>query len=260
MDLSAKLTKKITLNAPFVSSPMDTVTEAQMAIHMALFGGIGIVHCNNTVDEQCEIVRQVKRFKNGFITDPFTVSPSDKLKDLDAIKERYGFSGFPVTETGKMGSRLVGIVTSRDHDFVVDRDTLVSEVMTTDVIVAEEGCSLEEANNILRDSKKGKLPIVNSRHELVSLISRKDLRKNRDFPLASKDKCNKRLLVGASVHTRESDKERVKRLVEQGVNVIVIDSSQGPARSGPPPRKRTTSAHPRRAWPVAQATPPSRSR
>lgn len=271
VSLRSRLTRKITLNTPFVSSPMDTVTEAQTAIHMALYGGIGIVHCNNSIEgalrkhpstsgaaggrgglaarqardaraphatqlpprtpparaEQCEIVRQVKRFKNGFITDPFTLSPEHRLRDIDEIKAKSGFSGIPVTETGKMGSRLVGIVTTRDHDFILDRNVLVKDVMTTDVVVAEEGCSLEEANNILRDSKKGKLPIVNSHHELVSLISRKDLRKNRDYPMASKDHGNKRLLVGASIHTRDSDKERLKRLVEQGVNVVVIDSSQG---------------------------------
>lgn len=186
-------------------------------------------------------MRQVKRYKNGFITDPFVVSPQHKLQDIDDIKQRYGFSGIPVTETGKMGARLVGIVTTRDHDFVVDRTTLVKDVMTTDVVVGEEGCSLEEANAILRDSKKGKLPIINSRHELVSLISRKDLRKNRDYPMATKDRSNKRLMVGASIHTRESDKERVRRLVEQGVNVVVIDSSQGArarARCVPPPPPR----------------------
>ncbi|KAJ1633741.1 IMP dehydrogenase [Pavlovales sp. CCMP2436] len=227
VSLRSRLTRKITLNTPLISSPMDTVTEAATAIHMALLGGIGIVHCNNTIDEQCEMVRQVKRYKNGFISDPFVLSPEHKLSDIDEIKRKSGFSGIPVTETGKMGARLVGIVTTRDHDFILDRNTLVKDVMTTDVVVAEEGCSLEEANNILRDSKKGKLPIVNAHNELVSLISRKDLRKNRDYPNASKDHGNKRLLVGASIHTRDSDKERLKRLVEQGVNVVVIDSSQG---------------------------------
>ena len=205
---------------------MDTVTEAQMAIHMALFGGLGIIHCNNMAEEQCDEVRRVKRFENGFILDPFTVSPSSKLADLDAIKAEHGFSGCPVTEDGKMGGKLVGIVTTRDHDFVKDRDTLISEVMTKEVVTALEGCSLEEANNILKDSKKGKLPVVDSNGCLVAAISRKDLRKNRDFPYASKDS-SKRLLVGASVHTRPEDKERVAMLVEAGVDVIVIDSSQG---------------------------------
>ena len=227
VSLKSRITRKIELNTPFISSPMDTVTEAQMAIHMALFGGIGIVHCNNTIEEQCAEIAAVKRFKNGFILDPFTVAPTAKLSDLDRIKQEHGFSGCPVTSTGKLGGRLVGIVTTRDHDFVKDRDTLVSDVMTTELTVAKEGCTLEEANKILRDSKKGKLPVVNAQHELVATISRKDLRKNRDFPMASKDEENKKLLVGASVHTRPDDKLRVKALVEAGVDLVVIDSSQG---------------------------------
>jgi IMP dehydrogenase len=227
VDTSTQVTKKLRLNVPFVSSPMDTVTEAQMAIYMALFGGLGIVHCNNTIEEQCNEVRKVKRFKNGFILDPFTVGPNNTLHDLDKIKSENGFSGCPVTENGKMGGKLLGIVTTRDHDFVEDRSTLVSEVMTTTLVVAEKGCSLEEANKMLRESKKSKLPVVNKKGEIVALISRKDLRKNRDFPLASKDSTSKRLLVGASVHTQPDDKIRVRQLVESGVDVIVIDSSQG---------------------------------
>jgi IMP dehydrogenase len=224
--LVTKATKGITINVPFISSPMDTVTESNMAIHMALFGGLGIIHCNNSVEEQCAEVRKVKRFENGFILDPFTVSPETTLSYLDEIKDSYGFSGCPVTETGKIGGKLIGMVTTRDHDFVKDRDTLVKDVMTVDLIVAEEGCTLEEANDILKKSKKGKLPVVNRNYELVAAISRKDLRKNRDFPLASKDS-GKRLLVGASIHTRPEDKERVAALVEAGVDIIVIDSSQG---------------------------------
>jgi len=226
VNLRTLATKRIALNAPLVSSPMDTVTESQMAIHMALFGGLGIIHCNNTVEEQCEEVKRVKRFKNGFILDPFTVAADAKLSQLDAIKDAHGFSGCPVTENGKLGGKLVGIVTTRDHDFIKDRDTLVSEVMTKEVVTATEGCTLEEANQILKDSKKGKLPVVNKDGCLVAAISRKDLRKNRDFPLASKD-ASKHLLVGASVHTRPEDKKRVEALVEAGVDLVVIDSSQG---------------------------------
>ena len=129
VSLKSRITRKIELNTPFISSPMDTVTEAQMAIHMALFGGIGIVHCNNTIEEQCAEIAAVKRFKNGFILDPFTVGPSNTLQDLDAIKAQHGFSGCPVTESGKMGGKLLGIVTTRDHDFVEDRTTLVSQVL-----------------------------------------------------------------------------------------------------------------------------------
>jgi len=221
------VTKKIALSVPFVSSPMDTVTESQTAIHMALFGALGIVHCNNSIEEQCAEVRKVKRFKNGFILDPFCMGPDATLADLDRIKVDHGFSGCPVTENGKMGGKLMGIVTTRDHDFVEDRNTKISQVMSTDLVVAEKGVSLDAANQILRESKKGKLPVVNKDHELVALISRKDLRKKRDFPHASTDATSKRLLVGASVHTQPDDKRRVTELVEAGVDVIVIDSSQG---------------------------------
>ena len=186
VDLSTQATKGIKINVPFVSSPMDTVTEAQMAIHMALYGGLGIIHCNNSIEGQCDEVRRVKRFENGFILDPFTVSPDASLSTLDEIKARHGFSGCPVTEDGKLGGKLLGIVTTRDHDFVTDRSIKVSEIMTTEVVTAPQGCTLKEANEILKKSKKGKLPVTDSNGCLVAAISRKDLRKNRDFPNASK--------------------------------------------------------------------------
>jgi len=227
VELNTKITKKISLSVPLVSSPMDTVTESAMAINMALLGGIGIIHYNNSIEEQVSEVRKVKRYKNGFITDPLTLRPEDKVSDIDAIKAKHGFSGVPITIDGKMGSKLVGIVTTRDVDFVKDRNTLIKDVMSTDLIVGHDGCTLEEANEILRKSKKGKLPIVNEAHEIVALASRDDLRKHRDFPHATKNTQSKRLLVGAAIGTRDSDRERVKRLVEVGVDVVVIDSSQG---------------------------------
>ncbi|KAK5581364.1 hypothetical protein RB653_001396 [Dictyostelium firmibasis] len=227
VSLKTKLTKNISLNAPLVSSPMDTVTEHLMAINMALLGGIGIIHYNNTVEEQVIEVKKVKRFKNGFITDPIVLSPTHKLSDVDVIKQKYGFSGIPITDTGKIGGKLVGIVTSRDTDFIKDRSTTLSEVMTTDLITGQQNCSLEEANSILKSCKKGKLPIVNDKGELVALASRDDLVKNRDFPMATKDHENKKLLVGAALGTRETDKERLAALSEAGVDVVILDSSQG---------------------------------
>ncbi|KAE9020302.1 Inosine-5'-monophosphate dehydrogenase [Phytophthora rubi] len=224
--LETKVSRNISLRLPLVSSPMDTVTEHAMAIGMALHGGIGIIHYNMTVEEQVKEVRLVKKFKNGFITDPKVLSPEDTLADVDRIKAEFGFAGIPITESGKVGSVLVGIVSNRDIDFIEDRQTKLKEVMSTNLITAPEGVSLKEANRILRESKKGKLPIVNAKGEFVSLISRRDLVKNRDFPHASKD-ANKQLLVGAAIGTRPNDRDRCTELVNAGVNLIVIDSSQG---------------------------------
>jgi len=224
--LETSLTRNIRLKTPLSSSPMDTVTEARMAIAMALLGGIGFIHYNNTIEEQAAEVRKVKRFKNGFIAEPILLSPQHRIKDIDAIKNQYGYSGIPITEDGKVGSKLVGIVTNRDIDFIQDREKPLSEVMTTDLVVAPEGVSLEEANQILRESKKGKLPIVDKNFRLVSLISRRDLLKNRDYPMASKDE-NKRLLVGAALSTRPEDRDRLEALAHEGLNVVIIDSSQG---------------------------------
>jgi IMP dehydrogenase len=147
---------------------------------------------------------------------------------VDAIKKKYGFSGIPITHNGQLGGKLVGIVTSRDLDFLTDRgDRKLETVMTKDLTVAKETNSLEEANIILKSCKRAKLPIVNDNFELVALMSRSDLLKNRAYPLASKDKTNKQLLVGAAIGTRPDDKKRAAALVKAGVDVIVIDSSQG---------------------------------
>ncbi|GJD02706.1 inosine-5'-monophosphate dehydrogenase [Colletotrichum higginsianum] len=205
--LDSPVTKRITLKTPFVSSPMDTVTEHEMAIAIALQGGLGVIHHNCSPEEQADMVRKVKRYENGFILDPVVISRD--------------------TTTGKLGSKLLGIVTNRDIQFEEDPSQSISTVMVTDLITAPAGIDLPEANKILAKSKKGKLPIVDKDNNLVSMISRSDLNKNQHFPLASKLPDSKQLLCGAAIGTRPEDKNRLKLLVDAGLDVVILDSSQG---------------------------------
>ncbi|WAR26514.1 IMDH1-like protein, partial [Mya arenaria] len=192
VDLTSALTKRITLRAPLVSSPMDTVTESQMAIAMALCGGVGVIHHNCSVDFQANEVRKVKKYEQGFIVDPVVMSPNHTVKDVMDAKKHYGFSGIPITENGHMGGKLVGLVMTPFDELVC----------------APSGVTLKEANLILQKSKK----------------ARTDTKKNREYPLASKDD-KKQLLVGAAVSTHETDKPRVEALVQAGADFL--DSSQG---------------------------------
>lgn len=237
VDLATLFSRNLTINNPLVSAPMDSVTEAPMAIALALAGGIGVIHCSCSPVEQAVQVRKVKDFRNGFIMDPFVLSKGHRVSDVDKITAKHGVKTVLVTEGGQLGNKLLGIVTSRDIDYLTDRSVCLDTVMTPreKMIVAKEsdggrnGLSLSAANQLLRASKKGKMPVVNEASELVAMVSRRDLKKSRDFPFASQD-ANKQLLVAAScsplIQLPET-LDRVKRLVEAGVDAIVLDSSQG---------------------------------
>lgn len=225
VDLSSRLTKTIKLSTPIVSSPMDTVTEAKMAIGLALQGGIGILHHNNTMEEQAEMVRIVKQFENGFIVSPKVLSPDSTIADLDLLK----VSGVPITENGLPNGPLVGLVTSRDVDFIEDRSQKLSELMVplSNLIVSKYPCTLEQANKMLKSAKLGTLPIINDAGNLVSLVTRMDLVKNRDYPNALKDPETHKLIVGAAVPVNGEAMMRISVLVGAGVDVIVLDARQG---------------------------------
>ncbi|MDP6438700.1 MAG: IMP dehydrogenase, partial [Candidatus Brocadiia bacterium] len=159
VDLETRLTREITLRRPIVSSPMDTVTESAMAIHMALLGGVGMIHYNNSIEEQIAQVRRTKKFENGFITDPIVLGPEHRIRDVEDISRQHGFFGVPITEDGTLKGKLIGIVARRDIDFETDLDRPLREVMTSELVTAPVGITLAEGNAILKASKKGKLPI-----------------------------------------------------------------------------------------------------
>lgn len=229
VDLSTSLTKNIKLRTPCVSSPMDTVTEASMAAAMAAVGGIGFIHYNNSPQEQAALVKKAKKLRVGFVADPVCVQPSDCVADIDSLKARKGFSSVLVTQDGTLKSKLVGIVTSRDIDFIRDRNTEVSEVMSRDLLTAPSGSTLEEAAKILIQSKKSLLPLVTDSGIVEELLCRTDLKMHHELPTfgAPSLGSDSKFLVGAAVGTRESDKARLQVLVEAGVNVVILDSSQG---------------------------------
>ncbi|MCA9039324.1 MAG: IMP dehydrogenase [Planctomycetaceae bacterium] len=225
VDTSSHLTRNISLNLPIISSPMDTVTESEMAIAMAQEGGIGIIHKNMTIEQQALEVDRVKRSEHGVIVDPVTLPPETTVGEASKLMEERNIGGVPVTVNGV----LKGILTSRDLRFMDSRETPISEVMTKEnLVTADENTSLEQAQRILLENKVEKLLLVDEKYQLKGLITIKDIDKNLRFPLASKDSRG-RLRVGAAVGV--GDYERVGALIEKGVDVITVDSAHGHSKN-----------------------------
>ncbi|WP_072687310.1 IMP dehydrogenase [Rhodococcus marinonascens] len=224
VDTSSQLTRDIRLRVPLVSSAMDTVTEARMAIAMARAGGMGVLHRNLSVDAQAGQVETVKRSEAGMVTDPVTCKPSDTLAEVDAKCARFRISGLPVTDES---GQLVGIITNRDMRFEVDQNRQVSEVMTkSPLITTQEGVTAEVALGLLRRHKIEKLPIVDGKGKLTGLITVKDFVKTEQHPDATKDR-DGRLLVGAAVGVGDEAWNRAMALTDAGVDVLVVDSAHG---------------------------------
>lgn len=233
VDLTTHFTKKIILKAPFVSSPMDTVTGSDMAILMALYGGMGVIHYNfQTIDEQIKEVETVKRFEAGFVYNPIVLSPKNTIKDVYDINDKYGFFSVPITEDGTLSSRLVGIVTHRDVRFRSDMKTKLKEVMTprnklkaASKKETVDKNDLNEANKIIKKYNVDTLVIVDEKDKVVALVTDSDLRKNKQFPLATKTE-NKQLITFIAVESRlKLARERIAKGVDAGVDGIVIDAS-----------------------------------
>ena len=224
VDVTSRFTRDIVVHTPVVSSAMDTVTEAELAIAMARAGGIGVIHKNMTIEQQCEQVRRVKRAENGMIYDPVTIAPDATVGEALAMMARHHIGGIPVVDPE---NRLIGIVTNRDLRFQVDNRQPISEVMTSgNLITAQKGISLADATDILMRSKVEKLPVVDPDGRLVGLITYKDLMKIKDNPIASKDSRG-RLLVAAAVGVKSDTLERIEMLQAAGADAVVIDTAHG---------------------------------
>ncbi len=227
IDLTTKLTKTITLNTPVMTAAMDTVTEARMAIAIAREGGIGIVHKNMSIEAQADQVDRVKRSENGVIVNPFFLSPDHLVEDANELMGKYRISGVPICRDGK----LVGILTNRDMRFLTDFSQRIGEVMTKDnLITAPVGTTMEQAQEILRQHRIEKLPIVDENGYLKGLVTIKDIEKAVKYPHSARD-AGGRLLCGAAIGTTADVLERAAELIKAQVDVLVLDSAHGHSRN-----------------------------
>jgi IMP dehydrogenase len=228
VDVTTRLTRSINLNLPILSSAMDTVTEARLAIAMAQAGGIGVIHRNLEPEQQAEEVRKVKRFESGMVVNPITIFPEETLADALAVMRRHNISGIPVVEHGASGrpSRLCGILTNRDVRFADNPLQPVSELMTKKLVTVREGVGQDEAKRLLHHHRIEKLLVVDDDYRCVGLITVKDIEKARQYPNACKDS-EGRLRVAAASTVGDKGYERALLLMDAGVDCIVVDTAHG---------------------------------
>ena len=236
VDIRSRLTREIALNLPIISSAMDTVTEARLAIAMAQAGGIGVIHRNLEPEEQAEEVRKVKRYESGMVVNPITIFPDQTLADALAIMARYSISGIPVVERAQgdknsdKPGKLCGILTNRDVRFADNQAQPVSELMTRKLITVREGVGKDEARRLLHQNRIEKLLVVDEDHKCVGLITVKDIEKATLHPNACKD-ADGRLRVAAASTVGDKGYERALMLIDAGVDCVVVDTAHGHSQS-----------------------------
>jgi len=224
VNLTSKLTKKITLNTPIISAAIDTVTEGKLAIAIAQEGGMGIIHKNMSITSQAKEVRKVKRFESGIIRDPISIEPSATIKDVFDLQSQHGISALPVVSK----NILVGLITSRDVLFETRLDELVENVMTPQksLITVSEGASMDTVRKLLQKHRIERVLVTDKSFKLGGMITVSDIKKTSDFPKAAKDD-QERLIVGAAIGVGKETTERIRALVKAGVDVVVIDTAHG---------------------------------
>ena len=226
--LDTKLTKNISLKIPLVAAAMDTVTESRMAIALAEAGGIGIIHKNSSIEEQCAEVKAVKKYESGVVRDPVTIQSTQTIADLKQLTQELKISGMPVVDDGV----LKGIVTGRDFKYADDMDASVSSIMTAKdkLITVQEGTALDEVKKLMYTNRIEKILVVDSPDNLTGLVTMKDIEKSAEYPDATKDQQGQ-LMVGAAIGTGADTLERATELVKAGIDLFVIDSAHGHSKN-----------------------------
>ena len=226
--LDTKLTKNISLKIPLVAAAMDTVTESRMAIALAEAGGIGIIHKNSSIEEQCAEVKAVKKYESGVVRDPVTIQSTQTIADLKQLTQELKISGMPVVDDGV----LKGIVTGRDFKYADDMDASVSSIMTAKdkLITVQEGTPLDEVKKLMYTNRIEKILVVDSPDNLTGLVTMKDIEKSAEYPDATKDQQGQ-LMVGAAIGTGADTLERASELVKAGIDLFVVDSAHGHSKN-----------------------------